>query len=29
MEFSCSDNIPEEVERLTDKMTKTNLLKRA
>lgn len=29
MEFSCSDNISEEVERLTDKMTKTNLLKRA
>lgn len=29
MEFSCNDNIPEEVERLTDKMTKTNLLKRA
>lgn len=29
MEFSCSNNIPEEVARLTAKMTKTNLLKRA
>ena len=29
MEFSCGNNIPEEVTRLTDRMTKTNLLKRA